>query len=98
MEKTVAKMTAEFRRLEDMVAKMERMARPKSYARNRNTGIVHRVLCGFDELGTGALTCCGRGTAIAKSVWKLTRPRSGISLVIPVFRRCGHRSLSRRRS
>ena len=61
MEKAVTKMAADFRRLEDMVSKMEKLARPRSYVRNRKTGIVHRVLCGFDEVGADALTYCGWG-------------------------------------
>ena len=44
-----------------MVAKLDRMAQPKKYVRNRKTGIVHRILCSYEDVGLDALTCCGWG-------------------------------------
>ena len=66
MDATVAKMQDEVKRLDEMTKAVELDLRPSKFVRNRKTGIVHRVLCGFEEAGNSAITFCGWSYAAKK--------------------------------
>ena len=59
MEIDMKRIEEDMARLQKEVDRVELECKPKRFVRNRKTRVVHRVLASYDEVGSGAITCCG---------------------------------------